>query len=372
LPQVILDNFAASMREQELDITESDFEFFKYAFRDLTCDAKPEALAFHNALWSLLASVGEEGGKDDAGQPFDAEGRPIESPLSPPVHAEWELPQQTMFRMAVNKFRPTEGERDRTDNVRGFLKELYEAEASPLTDAKEPGISFQEYWGALLETPAVFQTFTPHRMSRAEAGWDKTSCLADGSPMPFVEMADAEVDGLRGWEATRLRILELSSTVELRSGEGGGSGSTGQWDRIQEALLQEGAIGVATFTTLEYVVRTLRFRMHYTHVLEELRFHNVHPEMSVGQMGGELSERMQARVEAEGLRGGAVVLFDELLQALVNIKMGEEAMSLEEQLAREAAKRAVTGSKHERDKQVGDPARFDEGILSLCRPISLL
>ena len=236
---MILDNFAASMREQELDITESDFEFFKYAFRDLTCDAKPEALAFHNALWSLLASVGEEGGKDDAGQPFDAEGRPIESPLSPLVHAEWELPQQAMFRMAVNKFRPTEGERDRTDNVRGFLKELYEAEASPLTDAKEPGISFQEYWGALLETPAVFQTFTPHRMSRAEAGWDKTSCLADGSPMPFVEMADAEVDGLRGWEATRLRILELSSTVELRSGEGGGSGSTGQWDRIQEALLQE-------------------------------------------------------------------------------------------------------------------------------------
>ena len=53
---------------------------------------------------------------------------------------------------------------------------------------------------ALLETPAVFQTFTPHRMSRAEASWDRTNCLADGSPMPFVEMADAEVDGLRGWD----------------------------------------------------------------------------------------------------------------------------------------------------------------------------
>ena len=100
------------------------------------------------------------------------------------------------------------------------------------------------------------------------------------------------------WEVTRLRILELSSTVEQRFGEGGGSRSpvaSGQWDQIHEALLEEGDIGVATFTTLEYVVRTLRFRMHYKHVLDELRFHNVHPEMSVGQMGGELRARSHCR-----------------------------------------------------------------------------
>eukprot|EP01043_Picozoa_sp_COSAG02_P015294 COSAG02_NODE_649_length_18914_cov_30.645868_1_plen_1639_part_10 len=53
---VILDNFAASMREQELDISEADFEEFKYAFRAQTTDQTPELLPYQK-LWTVLATI---------------------------------------------------------------------------------------------------------------------------------------------------------------------------------------------------------------------------------------------------------------------------------------------------------------------------
>ena len=62
---VILDNFSASMREQELDISEADFEAFKYTFRDHTTDKTPEVLQFEK-LWQCMAAIGQLDGEPQA------------------------------------------------------------------------------------------------------------------------------------------------------------------------------------------------------------------------------------------------------------------------------------------------------------------
>ena len=55
---VILDNFSASMRESELNVSEEDFVDFKFKFRLKTTDAQPEILAYLD-LWSLMADLGK-------------------------------------------------------------------------------------------------------------------------------------------------------------------------------------------------------------------------------------------------------------------------------------------------------------------------
>ena len=52
----ILDNFAASMREQELDISEQDFEMFKFLFRTFSSDETPEVIPFGD-FWNMLVEV---------------------------------------------------------------------------------------------------------------------------------------------------------------------------------------------------------------------------------------------------------------------------------------------------------------------------
>ena len=74
---VILDNFAASMREQALDISEADFEVFKYMFRERTNDKSPETIQY-SLLWDLLEVSGASDGHDD-------DGNVVENPFSPPV-----------------------------------------------------------------------------------------------------------------------------------------------------------------------------------------------------------------------------------------------------------------------------------------------
>merc|ERR1712196_402340 len=54
---VILDNFSASMRESELNVSEADFIAFKYKFRQKTTDKQPEMLLYTD-LWELLKDIG--------------------------------------------------------------------------------------------------------------------------------------------------------------------------------------------------------------------------------------------------------------------------------------------------------------------------
>ena len=57
---VILDNFSASMRESELNVSEEDFIEFKYAFRLLTTNESPDLLQY-TKLWGLLVKLGGSG-----------------------------------------------------------------------------------------------------------------------------------------------------------------------------------------------------------------------------------------------------------------------------------------------------------------------
>ena len=88
---VILDNFAASMREQELDISEQDFEEFKYMFRMKTTEESPEILLWTD-VWPLLAEVGATDGHDDI-------GNVTENPFSPVPADEWEVDNMTAWKL---------------------------------------------------------------------------------------------------------------------------------------------------------------------------------------------------------------------------------------------------------------------------------
>lgn len=128
---VILDNFSASMREQALQISERDFELFKYTFRDYTSDAAPERLPY-TSLWRLMATVGSTAAEDE-------EGNMIESNLAPPPCHEWDKTKQISWKLSKGSNANDSG----PDDVRAFLLELYEQDQSPLQDPHQRvGITF--------------------------------------------------------------------------------------------------------------------------------------------------------------------------------------------------------------------------------------
>ena len=68
---------------------------------------------------------------------------------------------------------------------------------------------------------------------------------------------------------------------------------------------------IAIHTTIKDMIKSLRFRSNYHHVVNELEFHS-----------------------AYYVDTNSTLRYNQVLQALVNVKMGKEALSLEDQLAR--------------------------------------
>ena len=79
------------MREQELDISEQDFEEFKYSFRMKTTEESPEILLWTD-VWPLLAEVGATDGHDEI-------GNITENPFSPVPADEWEVDNMTAWKL---------------------------------------------------------------------------------------------------------------------------------------------------------------------------------------------------------------------------------------------------------------------------------
>lgn len=273
---VILGNFAATMREHQLSIGEHDFEVFKYSFRDMTSDESPEMLPFHS-LWELLTKVGLEGtGVDDK-----STGGRIESSLAPVPTSAWTEANQTSWQeccqnvstskatipgVSPDPLYPVDVSLE-TDNVKEVLQRLYDAACSPIgKDSVEPGDTFAEYWEKLVSTSSIFQ-----------------SC------------GDNVSDELRRWDP-------ISRTIASREKEGW------SWAQIRPE------IGAVLLTDLQVAVRSLRFRIHYRRVVDELAFHAVHYDPV-------LADKSKIR-------------YDQLIQSLVNVKMGDDALSLEDQIAR--------------------------------------
>lgn len=89
----ILDSFSSSMREQELDISEEDFEFLKYAFRGMASDKTPELIPY-NQLYKLLVELSARGS-------HDIDGNAVESPLAPPLQLEWEKTEMIAWKLSL-------------------------------------------------------------------------------------------------------------------------------------------------------------------------------------------------------------------------------------------------------------------------------
>jgi hypothetical protein len=90
---VILDNFAASMREQELDISEEDFEYFKYAFRLRATDKTPDMMPF-TKMYGLILEIAQRQAHND-------DGEAMENPMTPPDKVEWDPSADTAWRLSV-------------------------------------------------------------------------------------------------------------------------------------------------------------------------------------------------------------------------------------------------------------------------------
>jgi hypothetical protein len=104
-------------------------------------------------------------------------------------------------------------------------------------------------------------------------------------------------------------FVKTRTTSPTREGEG---------DLVMEAFLDAAKDGneaafdqVVTFDQIEDYVRRLRFRAHYMHLIDELDFHSV-----------------------KYMNNQSTVRYTDLLQSMVNVKLGAEALSLEQQVER--------------------------------------
>jgi hypothetical protein len=259
---VILDNFSASMREQELDISEEDFAKFKYTFRDFTSDKHPEELPYPN-LWSLMATVGSKAGHDD-------EGNVIESVLSPPARVKWLKPQYTPWRIAQGAEASQAGPSD----LKAFLHALYEQDNSPLQEPHERiGITFDSFYDTLIQTPAMF------------------------------ESAHVNVDG--PWEAYQPGAWEEQPIDPL----------SGVWETYRAIVSDpdnELDASPPSYDVIEWAIQTLRFRVRYYKLCGELAFH------------GHIFKNESS-----------TLTYNDLLQAMVNMSVGDAGLSLEETMRRE-------------------------------------
>lgn len=236
---VILDNFSASMRESELNVSEEDFVDFKFKFRKKTTDEQPEMLLFID-LFSLLEDIGGDETPNSKGEVTGLNA------MAPPRWTYWSQDNDMAWALHCESgVSPPD--------LKGFLKGVYTAANSPFKLEGQPGISFNEWYNTLLETPAIFES----------ARQGDTGTLED-------------------WETFRQNLKSKSSPTRS-----------------------------PPYAVIKEACKSLRFNVHYQHLVDELGFHG-----------------------AEYTGEGSELKYDQVLQGLVNVEMGEAALSLEEQLHR--------------------------------------
>lgn len=203
----------------------------------------------------------------------DEHGNSVEMVLSPPVIVE--------FRSAERKaFRRTRGDSSSkyVSNLVEFLTRFYHEEGS-FRPSERVGITFNSWYSALMETPACFESADVDTSPGARS---RTGARISSSMVTQVAPEAAE------WEQYRLSVTlaaDMSSAKERR----------------------------VTYDVLQWAINTLRFRMRYHKLIAELRFHGtiyINPSSSI--------------------------LYNDLLQALVNMKLGEASFDLQEHMLRSA------------------------------------
>ena len=123
---VMLDKFDASMRNDSLDIHEEDFKSFKFLFRSLTSDERPDILNY-TELWKLMAGIGATQSHEDGG----------ENPFSPPEIDSWSEQEEVSWKRSLP------GSSSCTDvsfsEVKSLAERLYNEADSPLNKEGQAG-----------------------------------------------------------------------------------------------------------------------------------------------------------------------------------------------------------------------------------------
>ena len=265
---VILDNFSACLREEDLEVDEEQIVLFKETFRDNCTEDSVERIYF-SRLEEIMMALSEKRKEADVGK----EG--VENPLTPPAVKPWNERQKQAWDKVCREHK---GKIQRGYGLKGgeSVRELVRAayECTPLLGA-DGGLCNPLY--------------------------------GKGEPGGFEPEGSNPNGG--GFDAYWADFISTRTTSEERPGDG---------DPAMEDLLdcaQAGGVetfdGTVAFDVLEDFVRRLRFRMHYQRLVGELDVHSV-----------------------KYVDETSTIRYTDLLQGLVNARLGAKALSLEEQVAR--------------------------------------
>eukprot|EP01052_Picozoa_sp_SAG31_P016193 SAG31_NODE_1064_length_10098_cov_3.617462_6_plen_948_part_00 len=324
----ILDSFSSSMREQELDISEEDFEFFKYTFREKASEKTPDLIPY-TQLYNLLVQISERGSHDE-------DGNHIESPLAPPLLTNWDTEATTAWKLSL----PQSLEDLQSTDARWIkpcLEKLWEEEGTPLKvgNGLEHLTSFDGpggFWELFVSTPLVFKQCdasvpVDHTMAQfhrrqgggsenddnMQAGEEEASEREEQLHQAWLRH-DADGSGSLDKDEVRAILVEMDFDEEkldmddiFEQIDEDGSGEC-EFDEFKAWF---GKPGVVSTKSLKHALQTMRFRINFARIVKELEFHNC------------------IYVDED-----STLKYDHVLQALVNNKLGASALSLEEQRKR--------------------------------------
>eukprot|EP01051_Picozoa_sp_SAG22_P013108 SAG22_NODE_1433_length_4435_cov_6.497463_1_plen_1296_part_00 len=242
---VILDNFAASMREQALDISEADFETFKYMFRERTDDKTPETIAY-NLLWDLLETSGATDGHDDA-------GNLIENPFSPPFISIWSKENETAWKLS----RPRDRDTVPFSEVKAIFESMYNEGSNPLEEDDQPGEDFDGYWATMVMVPGSFAS----AKDRGEDAWDRYVTFArmaaagnEDASESTVEIACDDIKKAIQTLRFRKNYSSVITELEFHKLAFENDSSTLQYDQVLRAFVQN-RMGADALTLEEQMQR---------------------------------------------------------------------------------------------------------------------
>ena len=269
---VILDNFSACLREESLEISEEQIVVMKVTFRDLCTEDSVERI-YYNKLEEMLTVLSDKRELDEAGQ------EAAENPLAPPAVKAWNKAQQAAWKNICAGAIGQSTDADLRDmGVKGgdSVKDLMEAayEYRPLLD--DDGDPVNPLYGH--GEPGGF----------APDGDRPNGGDFDSYWKLFLHARTISVERLGDGDPTMESFIDAANAGDLGA--------------FQDTMM---------FINLEDYVRRLRFRNHYTHLVEELDFHAV-----------------------KYLGPDSTIRYTDLLQSMVNARLGTEALSLEQQVER--------------------------------------
>jgi len=227
---VILDNFAASMREQELDISEEDFEYFKYAFRLLATDKVPDVMPFKK-LYGLMAEIADRQAHDD-------DGNDMENPMTPPIQVEWDSSAAIAWRISTPQGNEYEND-ENAEWIKPCVERFWNEECTPLksgdgVDHIKEFDGEKGFWKVFMETPFRYEMTGGGGRCFDFPVNEEMAAYQAGQPHK-VSLEQLE-DGLKSWRF-RLNFKKLLEELRFKNHVFVNEDSELQYDHLLQGLV---------------------------------------------------------------------------------------------------------------------------------------